>query len=59
MKHKIKVCKMPFGDKTEQGEYYATVDGETVGDKELSHWKTYSEAFACARRFVMNLENRT
>lgn len=52
MKRRIKIKTLPNGDTTDQGPYYATIDGENVGLDGRSHWHTYADAQHCA---VVNL----
>ena len=47
-----KVCKLPLNEYTEEGAYYAKVDGKVVGENGRSHWETYDDALACGQRFI-------
>lgn len=52
MNNRIRICKLGLGMTTDQGPYWAKVDGVNVGEHGRSHWQTHSEAYACAARFI-------
>lgn len=52
MNTRIKVKKLPFGDTTEDGKYWPTVDDVNVGENGRCFWPTYGEAYAVAERFA-------
>lgn len=49
---RIKIIKMPFGEFTDQGAFYAQVDGENIGTKHRHHFQTKQEAIECAEEFI-------
>lgn len=50
---RIQICKLGPSQSTEQGSYWAKVDGQHIGEGGRSHWHTHTAAMACARRFIM------
>lgn len=54
---RIKVKKMPLQETTLDGPYWATVDGENVGENGRCHWQTESDAYACGARYLMRVLN--
>jgi hypothetical protein len=59
MKVRIKVKSLPFGETTDQGRYYAEVDGEKVGEDGRCFWDKWSDAKTCGVRFFMRKHNST
>lgn len=57
MGNTVSVHKLGLNEITDQGAYYAKVNGKTVGDKDRAFWETESDAEACAKRFVLATEN--
>ena len=53
---RIKICKLGLGMSTDQGPYWAKVDGANVGEHGRSHWETEADAMACAERFIARTE---
>lgn len=49
---KIEVKKLPCGEFTNDGAYYATVDGKPVGMPNRAFWRTREQARACGVIFV-------
>lgn len=52
MKHTVEVKRLPAGETTEWGAFYAEVDGRAVGDPGQPFWRTRKQAQACGERFV-------
>jgi hypothetical protein len=49
---RIKVKKMPLGEYTSDGCYYAQVDGENIGVNGRTHWETEAAARLAAECFI-------
>lgn len=49
----IEIKKLKSGEYTEEGSFYALVNGQKVGENGRAFWKTESEAMACAKRYVI------
>lgn len=56
MTHKVEVKKLPNGEYTEQGAYYAIVDGRNVGMPGRPFWRTREQAKACGIIFAAMLD---
>ena len=54
---RIKVKKLSLGEYTEEGSYWAEVDGEKIGDKGRAFWFSKGDAMACGRRYIIATEN--
>ncbi|NGN45195.1 hypothetical protein G6N74_29515 [Mesorhizobium sp. CGMCC 1.15528] len=52
MAGKIEVMKLPRGEYTKDGAYYATVDGRNIGMPGRAFWETREQANACGVIFV-------
>ncbi|MDP9787488.1 hypothetical protein J2861_001476 [Agrobacterium tumefaciens] len=52
MKHTIEVKRLPRGEYTLEGAFYAQVDGRNVGDPGRAFWQTRKQAQTCGERFV-------
>jgi len=50
----IAVRKLPFGERTSQGAFYPTVNGQIVGYSGRPFFETKDEAMECAKHFVAN-----
>ena len=57
MGQKVSIHKLGLGETTEEGSYYLKVNGENVGTNGRAFWNTAEEAEACARRYVLAMEN--
>lgn len=55
MKHVVEAMRLPDGETTEWGAFYATVDGRNVGDPDRPFWRTRKQAKACGERFVAHV----
>ncbi len=55
MEYKAK--KLPFGETTDEGSWWAEVDGQKIGEKGRAFWQTKSEAITCAKKYIENLKN--
>lgn len=55
---RIVVKKLPRGETTEQGAYYAQVDGRNVGMPDRPFWRTHEQAKACGIVCLADLEDR-
>jgi hypothetical protein len=53
--HKIEVLRLPSGENTKWGAFYAQVDGRNVGDPDRPFWKTRKQPQACGERFVAHV----
>jgi len=53
----VKVKMLPFGGVTEEGGYYAEVNGEPVGEMGRAFWPTEEEAELCGYRYWMKETN--
>ncbi|WP_338632160.1 hypothetical protein [Afipia carboxidovorans] len=49
---RIRVRKLGLGDTTEEGSFYAQVDGENVGEDGRAFWETRDDAQRCGERFL-------
>lgn len=49
----IQTHKLPNGEFTDEGAYYATVNGVNVGEYGRAFWPTRAVARMCAERFVL------
>ena len=58
MKERVQVKALPFGNTTEEGRFYAVVDGEKVGENGRCFWEKRSDARACGIRFLMRKDNQ-
>ena len=56
--HRIVVKKLPRGEATKQGAYYAQVDGRNVGMPDRPFWRTHEQAKACGVIFLAAVEDR-
>ncbi|MDY3551458.1 hypothetical protein R5W24_000534 [Gemmata sp. JC717] len=56
MKDRIKVCKLPNGERTEEGSYWAKVDGVNIGVNGRTHWETESAARLAAEVYIATAE---
>lgn len=52
MDHTIKVRRLPFGDTTADGAFYAQVNGKNIGENGRAFWTTAFEARLAAERWV-------
>lgn len=52
MGNEITVHRLPKGETTKWGAFYAQVDGRNVGDPDRPFWKTHKQAKACGDRFI-------
>jgi hypothetical protein len=57
MGRKVTIGKLGLNQRTEEGNYYPMVDGEKVGEKGRAFFWTPREAVACAKRFILAMEN--
>jgi hypothetical protein len=57
MGQQVSVHKLGLNETTVEGAYYAKVNGENVGTDGRAFWNTAAEAEACARRYVLAIEN--
>jgi len=57
MGHTVSIHSLGLGQTTNEGSYYAKVDGKNVGTDGRAFWETESQAEACARRFIFATEN--
>jgi hypothetical protein len=49
---RIRVRKLGLGDTTDEGPFYAQVDGENVGENGRAFWETREDARRCGERFL-------
>ena len=49
----IQINKLPDGEFTSDGAYFAVVDGRNVGEVERAFWPTRKLARLCAERYVI------
>lgn len=54
--HKIKICKLGLETFTDEGAFYAKVDGYNIGEDGRAFWETSEDAQAAADRFVAKLD---
>ncbi len=52
---KVTTQKLGLGETTDQGAYYAKVDGHPIGERGRAFWHTRDEAHAAGRRFAAKL----
>lgn len=52
MRQEVEVKRLPNGDHTKDGSFYAQVDGRPVGDANRQFWMTEEQAKECGERFV-------
>jgi hypothetical protein len=50
---RIAVKQLPMGDTTTEGSFYATVDGEKVGENGRAFWDTEQAAYDCGFRYLV------
>ena len=53
--HDVTVHRLPEGETTKWGAFYAQVDGRNVGEADRPFWKTRKQAKACGERFVAHV----
>lgn len=51
-KKRIKIVRLPNGETTDEGCFFARVDGKCVGENGRAFFETYEEALACGVRFL-------
>lgn len=49
----VQTHKLPNGEFTEEGAYFATVNGKSIGEDGRAFWPTRALARMCAQRFVI------
>lgn len=49
---RIKVKTLGLGQTTDQGSFYAEVDGERVGANDQCFFEAYSDAYKCGLNFL-------
>lgn len=49
----IQINKLPNGEFTSDGVYFAVVDGRNVGEAERAFWPTRKLARLCAERYLI------
>lgn len=54
---RIDVKQLPLNQITDQGRYWAELDGEKVGWNGRAFWETASDARACAVKNLMKKDN--
>jgi len=52
---KIEVKRLPKGESTEWGAFYAEVDGRAVGAPGRPFWRTRKDAHRCGELFVAHV----
>lgn len=57
MGRKFSTHNLGLNQTTDEGRYYAKVDGMKVGMDHRAFWETKADAEACARRFILATEN--
>ena len=57
MTDRIKVKSLPLGNTTDEGRYWAEVDGEKVGEDGRAFWETRQQAKDCGFRFLVKKLN--
>lgn len=53
----VKVKKLGLGQTTNDGAYWAEINGVKIGDKDRCFWHTEDEAELCAFRYWMTRRN--
>jgi len=53
----FKVSSLPLGETTSEGSFFAMVNDENVGTDGRCFWDTEADAEACARRYILAMEN--
>lgn len=56
---RIKVIKMPLGQTTNDGAYYAKVDGQNIGVNGRTHWHSEASARLAAKVFLYPAQSPT
>lgn len=55
---RIKICSLPLGERTEDGAFWAKVDGVNIGVNGRTHWETEAAAQLAAQVYIDSVESK-